>query len=156
MTAQKDSLRERIIVAIKRQKRPTITILSSLLAVQDEIGFIPQQAIEEVAVRMNTSNNEVFSIASFYPNFRFDPPPDHTVEVCWGPTCHLMGAGSVLGAVLRKLDLVGEGDTTDGRVCLKFNTCIGACSQAPVMMADHKIIGKVTPDEAVKVLQEMD
>ena len=56
----------------------------------------------------------------------------------------------------RELGLVGEGDTSDGRVWLKYNTCIGACSQAPVMMVDHEIIGKITPDDAVKVLQQMD
>ena len=67
-----------------------------------------------------------------------------------------MGAGAVLGAVQRELDLSDEGDTADGRVCLKYNTCIGACSQAPVMMVDHKIIGKVTSESAIKLLKELD
>jgi len=116
LSAQKDSLRERIIAAIKRQQRPTVTILSSLLAVQDEIGYIPQQAIEEVAVRMNTSNNEVFGIASFYPNFRFDPPSDHTIEVCWGPTCHLEGGAAIVTSMLDKLGLSEEGDSSDGKI----------------------------------------
>ena len=148
MSAQKDSLRERIIAAIKRQKRPTVTILSSLLAVQDEIGYIPQQAIEEVAVRMNTSNNEVFGVASFYPNFRLDPPSDHTIEVCWGPSCHLVGATEVIKSVLDELELDGEGDTTDKIVTFKFNTCLGACPQAPVMSINHRMYGKVSAKQA--------
>jgi len=134
------------------------TVLSSLLAIHDELRYLPKEAIEAVAKHhKDVSVNDVWGVATFYTNFRIDTPPTkHQIEVCWGPTCHLMGAGSILGAVQLELDLNGEGDTADGRVCLKYNTCIGACSQAPVMMVDHKIIGKVTSESAVKVLKELD
>ena len=155
MTAQKDSLRERIIKAIKGQKRPTVTILSSLLAVQDEIGFIPQQAIEEVAVKMNTSNNEVFGIASFYPNFRFTPPPDHTVEVCWGPTCHLEGGAGIVTAMMSKLGLIQEGDSNDGKISFRLNTCLGACSQAPVASLDHELFGRLDQESATRLIDKI-
>ena len=154
MSAQKDSLRERIIAAIKRQQRPTVTILSSLLAVQDEIGYIPQQAIEEVAVRMNTSNNEVFGVASFYPNFRFDPPSDHTIEVCWGPTCHLEGGAAIVTSMLDKLGLSEEGDSSDGKISFRLNTCLGACSQAPVVSIDHELFGRLDEESAIRLIDE--
>ena len=105
MTTDNDNLRTRIQQAIQSQKRPTITVLSSLLAIQDSIGHIPEIAIEEVAVHSNTSINSVFGVASFYPNFRFTPPGEHSVEVCWGPTCHLKGATEILESVLEKLGL---------------------------------------------------
>ena len=133
------------------------TVLSALLAIHDELNYLPKEAIEEVASYKDVSINDVWGVATFYTNFRISvPPTKHQVEVCWGPTCHLMGAGAVLGAVQRELDLSDEGDTADGRVCLKYNTCIGACSQAPVMMVDHKIIGKVTSESAIKLLKELD
>tara|TARA_Y100000590_G_scaffold452460_2_gene595674 strand:- start:12511 stop:12984 length:474 start_codon:yes stop_codon:yes gene_type:complete len=133
------------------------TVLSALLAIHDELYYLPKEAIEEVASYKDVSINDVWGVATFYTNFRISvPPTKHQVEVCWGPTCHLMGAGAVLGAVQRELDLSDEGDTADGRVCLKYNTCIGACSQAPVMMVDHKIIGKVTSESAIKLLKELD
>ncbi|MBK50251.1 MAG: hypothetical protein CL768_04410 [Chloroflexi bacterium] len=133
------------------------TVLSTLLAIHDELHYLPKEAIEEVASYKDVSINDVWGVATFYTNFRISvPPTKHQVEVCWGPTCHLMGAGAVLGAVQRELDLSDEGDTADGRVCLKYNTCIGACSQAPVMMVDHKIIGKVTSESAIKLLKELD
>ena len=133
------------------------TVLSSLLAIHDELHYLPKEAIEAVAIDQKVSINEVWGVATFYTNFRITTPPTkHQVEVCWGPTCHLMGAGTVLGAVQRELDLSGEGDTSDGSVCLKYNTCIGACSQAPVMMIDHEIIGKVTSESAMKMLKELD
>ena len=133
------------------------TVLSSLLAIHDQLHYLPKEAIEEVATYKEVSVNDVWGVATFYTNFRIDiPPTRHLVEVCWGPTCHLMGSGSILGSVQRELDLNSEGDTADGRVCLKYNTCIGACSQAPVMMVNHEIIGKITPELAVKVLKELD
>ncbi len=63
-----EALRERIRKAITSQKRPTVTVLSSLLAVQDEIGYIPNEAIEEVATFIDTTLNDVWGVASFYKN----------------------------------------------------------------------------------------
>ena len=156
MTTEKDNLRTSIKEAIDSQKRPTVTVLSSLLAIQDSIGYIPEEAIEEVAVHSNTSINSVFGVASFYPNFRFTPPGEHSVEVCWGPTCHLKGSTDILEIVLAKLGLVSEGDTEDGKVSFRFNTCLGACSQAPVLSLDHELYGNVDSDMAEKLLGDLD
>ena len=140
MTGSSD-LRERISGALANQKARTVTVLSSLLAIEDEIGYIPPEAIEEVAAFTNATTNDVWGVASFYTNFRFTPPGEHIVEVCWGPTCHLLGAMQVLQSVLHTLNLSEEGDTPDGKVSLKYNTCLGACSQGPVVSVDHKIMG---------------
>jgi NADH:ubiquinone oxidoreductase subunit E len=123
-------------------------MLSSLLAIEDEIGYVPQEAIEEVATFTNSTINDVWGVASFYTNFRFTPPGEHVVEVCWGPTCHLEGGRYVLQGLLDSLHLEDEGETEDGRVTLKYNTCLGACSQAPVMSVDHHLKGRVTADSA--------
>ena len=155
MTTEKDNLRTSIKEAIDSQKRPTVTVLSSLLAIQDSIGYIPEEAIEEVAVHSNTSINSVFGVASFYPNFRFTPPGEHSVEVCWGPTCHLKGSTEILEAVLSKLGLSSEGDTEDGKVSFRFNTCLGACSQAPVLSVDHELYGNADSNMAAKLLGDL-
>lgn len=141
--------------AINNQRRPTVTVLSSLLAVQDELGYIPDEAIEEVAVLNDTTINEVWGVASFYTNFRFTPPGAHNVEICWGPTCHLKGASHILKRVMNDLGLDDEGETEDGNISFKFNTCLGACSVAPVMSVDHRLIGRVTADSASGRVQEL-
>lgn len=144
-----DEYRERVLKAINNQKRPTVTVLSSLLAVQDEMGYIPDKAIEHVATLMDATTNEVWGVASFYPNFRFTPPGNHIVEVCWGPTCHLQGSPHILQSVLDELGLEGEGETEDNEITFKFNTCLGACSRAPLMSIDHHLFGNITPESAV-------
>lgn len=156
MTTDKNNLRTSIKEAIESQKRPTVTVLSSLLAIQDSVGYIPEEAIEEVAIHSNTSINSVFGVASFYPNFRFTPPGEHSIEVCWGPTCHLKGSTEILEVVLAKLGLLSEGDTEDGKVSFRFNTCLGACSQAPVLSVNHELYGNVDPEEAAELVATLD
>ena len=147
--------RERLLRAINNQRRPTVTVLSSLLAAQDELGYIPDEAIEEVATLNGATINDVWGVASFYTNFRFTPPGARSVEICWGPTCHLLGAPRILRRVMDALGLDGEGETEDGGVSFKFNTCLGACSVAPVMSVDHHLIGRLTPDSAERRVSEM-
>ena len=143
-----DELRERTRTALASQKRPTITVLSSLLAAHDELGYLPDEAVDEVAAFTDASINEVWGVATFYTNFRFTPPAANTVEVCWGPTCHLVGAPAILRGLLEHLGLSGEGDTEDGRVSLKFNTCLGACSHAPVISVNHRLHGRMSAGDA--------
>ena len=85
-------------------------MLSALLAVEDELGYIHPEAVDEVAGLTHASINEVWAVASFYTNFRFEPPCEHIVEVCWGPTCHLMGTQAVLKRVQEVLGIGDEGD----------------------------------------------
>ena len=160
MTNNQDYQRQKIGETLANQSARTVTVLSSLLAIEDAIGYIPPEAIEEVAAYTNSTINDVWGVASFYTNFRFTPPGEHIVEVCWGPTCHLLGAQEILQAVLQTLGLSEEGDTSDGKISLKYNTCLGACSQGPVISVDHKIIGPqalggLKGDAMVKRVTEM-
>ncbi len=143
-----DGLKERISSAVHNQPQPTVTILSSLLAVEDELGYIPKEAIEQVSDLMSATVNDVWAVASFYPNFRFVPPCDHQIEVCWGPSCHIKGAMGLIEAVLDAVDMADEGDTPDGKVTVRYNTCLGACAQAPVISIDHNLIGGLSPKDA--------
>ena len=154
MTVDGEGFSDRIASAITSQKQPTVTVLSTLLAVQDEIGYLTDAGIEAVAAYMKTTSNDVFGVASFYGNFRFTPPGDHVVEVCWGPTCHLLGAPAILQGVLDHLGLSEEGETEDNRFSFKYNTCLGACSQAPVMSIDHRLIGRINIDRAIQNIVE--
>jgi NADH:ubiquinone oxidoreductase subunit E len=77
------------------------------------------------------------------------------VEVCWGPTCHLAGAAKILKGVQDDLGISGEGETADRKVTLKYNTCLGACSQPPVMSIDHRLIGRLTPETAHRLVSDL-
>jgi NADH:ubiquinone oxidoreductase subunit E len=145
-----DGLEQRIDRAVRGQPQATVTVLSSLLAVEDELHYIPREAVELVAEFMASTVNDVWAVASFYPNFRFQPPAERQVEVCWGASCHLMGSMAVVEAVLAASGLDDEGERPDHRLSVRLNTCLGACSLAPVMSIDHHLVGRVTPHSAAQ------
>ena len=151
----REALRQRARDAIARQPARTVTVLSSLLAVHDDLGYLPAEAVEEVAVKTANSPNEVWGVASFYPNFRFTPPNRHVVELCWGPTCHVLGAQPILQGLLAHLKLVNEGDTDDGVISFKLNTCLGVCAHGPAMNFDEELAGHMTAERAVRLVERV-
>ena len=155
MSVLKNINNEQILNILKNQDYTTVTILSSLLSVQDEIGYLPKNAINVIADFMNVTTNDVWGVASYYLNFRFYPPGEHTIEICWGPSCHVRGASELQSVVLKKLKLKNQGDTSDGKFTLKFNTCLGACPQAPMISIDHKLSGKMNSSKLLKMLDKL-
>ncbi len=150
-----DGMKQRITKAVRGQSQPTVTVLSTLLAIEDELGYIPKEAVAEVAAFTHSTDNDVWAVASFYPNFRFEPPCRHRVEVCWGATCHLMGAMVLIREVLSAAGLEDEGDTADAGLSVRLNTCLGACAQAPVISIDHQLIGRLSPQQAGSKVAEL-
>jgi len=150
-----DVLTTAIVEAVRNQEQLTKTVLSSLLAIQDAMGYIPKQSMEVVASEVpDTTVNDVWAVASFYPNFKFEPRSECTVEICWGPTCHIAGAMGIFDEALNLLGLQSEGKTSDGSVELDFNTCLGACAQAPVISVNHHLIGRVTKNSLKDAIEK--
>ena len=108
-----------------------------------------------MAAFTHSTINDVWAVASFYPNFRFEPPCQHRVELCWGASCHLVGAMAIISAVFDAAGMEEEGDTPDRKLTVRFNTCLGACAQAPVISIDHQLIGRLSPDEARNKVAEL-
>ena len=154
-TAQSSKLREQIRQVLNAQPQPTVTVLSSLIAIQDSIHYLPDEAIKETSTFCGETINEVWSVASFYTNFRFTAPGDKTLDVCWGPACHVGGAQAILDSVHAALEIKEEGESPDRKVTLKYNTCLGACAQGPVIAINHHLIGKQTPESAANIAREL-
>ena len=145
-----------ILQAIKNQpKISKVTVLSSLLAVSNKFHYIPKIAIEEIAKFTGKTTNDVWGGASFYTNFRFTTPGKATLDICWGPSCHLQGSQKLLKEVHKLLEIDHEGETSDGKLTLRYSTCLGACSQGPVFAIDHKLFGKATINKIEKEISEI-
>ena len=152
MTARGQETRERVRNAISTQRRPTVTVLSSLLAAQDDLGYLPDEAIEEIALFTSTTTNDVWGVAILLPELSIHTARRARSGGVLGPYLPPGGRASrVLKAVLDDLGLVGEGDTEDRKVTFRYNTCLGACTQAPVISIDHRLIGRVAPDSAAEL-----
>ena len=146
------NIRDEVNKILSSSTDTTVTVLSCLLLVQDEIGYIPNEAVEEIGSFLKTSINEVWGVATFYTNFRFTPPCANVLEVCWGPTCHLKGAPDLISGVLKQLNLEEEGDSQDKGISVRYNTCLGACQQAPVISVNHALRGNVKASEISNII----
>ena len=153
---KKHPTKEDILEAIENQpKISKVTVLSCLLAVNSKYHYIPKIAVEEIANYTGKTTNDVWGVASFYTNFRFTPPGKATLDVCWGPSCHLQGSQELLKNVHDLLGIDHEGETTDGKITLRYSTCLGACSQGPVFAIDHKLYGKANIKKIEKEISEI-
>ena len=118
--------------------------------VQEELGYLPREAIEEIARTLRISASEVYGVITFYAQFRTTPRGRHIVRVCRGTACHVRGGSQVLDAVKRDLG-VGDNETTeDLEYTLETVACIGACALAPAMVIDEDTFGQVTPAKVTR------
>tara|TARA_B110000438_G_C15653582_1_gene580659 strand:- start:364 stop:831 length:468 start_codon:yes stop_codon:yes gene_type:complete len=145
----------KILEVVKKQPSKTHTVLSSLLAIHNEYHYISDTSIKVIASYTKKTINDVYGVASFYTNFRFTPPGDATLDVCWGPSCHLLGSQKLLREVHDLLGINTEGETDDRKITLRYSTCLGACSQGPVFAIDHKLFGKATISKIKKEISEI-
>ncbi|MBI5723128.1 MAG: NADH-quinone oxidoreductase subunit NuoE [Planctomycetes bacterium] len=127
--------------------------ISALQDMQDAYGYLPRQALDELARLTGIPVAKLYGVATFYGQFFLQPHGKHTVRLCRGTACHVRSAPKILSAVSRHLG-VGDGQTTEDMVfSLETVACLGTCFLSPVMLVDSQYFGQLTPDRAVKVLE---
>ena len=128
------------------QKGRTITVLSSLIRIQERLTYLTPDAIPAVAEYTGASVNEVHGVATFYTHFRFEPPGDHTIELCWGPSCQLLDSKGLMRQAEAFAGAVFDGYSEDRKYSLRGLECAGACALAPVGKIDGKLVGRLNAD----------
>ncbi len=117
-------------------------------------GYISQENVRQIADFLGVSEAHIYGVATFYSQFRFQPPGDTTIRVCQGTACHVQG-GQQLSAEVETTLGIRPGETTpDQRFDFQEVACLGCCAQASVVEIGGKIFGKMTPDQLRKVLHE--
>jgi len=138
-----------ILESRSRQRGKLIPILQD---VQAKFGYMPREAMLEVANFLDIAESEVYSVATFYNQFRFVPPGEHEVKVCLGTACQIKGGRIILESWQRELD-IKEGETTpDREFSLERVACVGCCAMAPVSVVDDKVEGQVSPTRVKGIL----
>jgi len=128
-------------------------LIPLLQQVQAEIGYLPTEVMQRVAERSGVPAARVYGVASFYSQFRLEPVGEHIVRVCQGTACHVQGAVAITEAVCGELGVEEGGTTADGKFTVEPVACLGCCSLAPVIMVDEDTYGRLTTDEARKILR---
>ena len=121
---------------------------------QEELGYLPEEVIAEIAQFLRLSESEVYGVTTFYAQFRFERQGEHTVKVCQGTACHVRGGRRILATVKQELGIQPGETTEDYKFSLERVACFGACALAPVMVVDKSVFGRMTTTKARQVLAE--
>jgi len=138
-------MEERLRKTLAPYKGKHNALIPILQEVQAELGYLPDEAMMEIAKTTGLAESRVYAVASFYAQFRFSPKGKHTIMVCRGTACHVRGAEKILEETERTLGIM-EGETTeDQEYTLETVACIGCCALAPCLMIDEDVEAKLTP-----------
>lgn len=141
--------------SILESQQRTVTVLSSLIAVQEAVGYLPPESISAVAEFTGASVNEVWGVATFYSHFRFQPAGEHVIELCWGPSCQLFNSKRMMETVERRTGAKFGETTADKKFTLRGSECSGACALAPVGKFDGVLTGRLTEAQLEKTLDAL-
>ncbi len=129
-------------------------LLPLLHAVQDELGYIPREAVARIAAALNLSRAEVHGVVSFYHYFRQDPGGRHIVHLCRAEACQAVGAVEVEAHAKQTLGVDFHGTTRDGVIRLEPVYCLGNCALGPSIMIDHELHGRVSADRFDELMRD--
>jgi NADH-quinone oxidoreductase subunit E len=122
---------------------------------QAEFGYLSREAMLEIAKFLQIPESTVYSVATFYNQFRLNPPGRHSIKICLGTACHLKGGELTAEAWEKQLNIkIGE-TTPDRMFSLERVACVGCCSLAPVTVVGKTVHGKITPTRVEGILAHL-
>lgn len=127
-------------------------LIPILMKVNQDLGYIPKEAMEHISSRMQIPQSHIHSVASFYHMFFTKQVGRHVIKFCESAPCHVVGGREVFEALKTELDLEPGDTTEDGKWTLITTSCLGVCAVGPVMMVDEDIYGNITPNQIPDIL----
>lgn len=147
-------MQERLGQLLASLKVDTGAVIPLLQKVQETFGYLPQESIGQVARLLKMSESEIFGVATFYAQFRFTRPGDHTIKVCLGTACHVRGGSQIMETIERELDVKSGGTTKDFKFGLERVACFGSCALAPVLVVDDKVYGRLSTSKTKEIIAQ--
>jgi len=128
-------------------------IIPLLQDLQEEFGYLPEEAVNWIADRLEEPRSSFFGVATFYAQFYLAPRGKNIITACSGTACHVKGSERIINFIKRDFGLTDEQETTDDtEFTVEKVNCVGACSIAPVVIINKKVHGKAS---SAKILKEI-
>lgn len=143
---------EEILQRFPQIKRNALIPL--LQAVQDEFGYISEEAISRIGLHLSLPTSKVYGLATFYNQFSFSPRGFYHVVLCNGTSCHMSGSGELLNEISKLLEIADGETTRDGLFSLEVQSCIGACGQSPVMAVNGEYHSGISVKEVREIINQ--
>lgn len=140
---------------LKKHGKTRGAAIPILQEIQSEFGYIPRELVPRLSAMTGFTASDIYSILTFYAQFRFEPLGANYIQVCHGTACHLAGAEEITNALKREFE-IGEDEITspDKKYTVEKVACLGCCSLAPVMNMNGETYGRLAPAMAVKNAKE--
>jgi NADH-quinone oxidoreductase subunit E len=148
----KDQIKQETRQVLKGFVRKRWHLIPILQKVQEHLGYLPREAMTEIAEYLSIPDIDVYGVVTFYNQFRLNPPGRHSIRVCLGTACHMKGGYITLDAWKRRLGIKPGETTPDREFDLDTVACVGCCTMAPVTVVDSKPQGKVEPTRVDGIL----
>ena len=128
-------------------------LVPMLLYAQDEVGYVSDAVVAEIAQRLDLLELDVRNVLSYYSMLRTKPAGKYNVQVCTNISCMLRGGYEILDHCKKQLGIGHKGVTPDGVFSLEEVECIGACCWAPAMQINYDFHDNLTPEKVDGLLQ---
>jgi NADH-quinone oxidoreductase subunit E len=128
-------------------------LIEILQKVQGRFSYIPPEAVRPISRHTKVPESEIFSVATFYSQFRFTEPGKHTIKVCLGTACHVRGGDNIMRFMKRELGIKPGETTADRQFSLEQVACFGCCALSPVVVVDEKVHALMSEPKAQKLLE---
>jgi NADH-quinone oxidoreductase subunit E len=138
---------------IKRFDKNPGNLIPVLHELQDRMGHLTAEAMEEVSDWLSVPLSEVYGTSTFYTMFSLEPKGENVIMLCDSPPCHIENSTDIRKALERELGIKPGGTSSDGMFTLEDVACLGCCSLAPVMMINGEAYGNLTPNSAREVIR---
>jgi NADH-quinone oxidoreductase subunit E len=143
---------DKIIADNKDKPGATMVVLNEL---QAGIGFVSESMQRYVAEALQVPVSRVHGVVSFYSFFTTNPRGKHTVKFCMGTACYVGGTAMLIEKAKQVIGIDPGMTTPDGNVTMEVCRCVGACSQAPVIVVDEDVMGRVKPNKLPTILKPL-
>jgi NADH:ubiquinone oxidoreductase subunit E len=122
---------------------------------QQLYGYLPEEALREIAVRRETPLSTVYGVVTFYGQFHLQPRGKTIVKICHGTACHVGGATEVTHAITDELGVELGTTSEDMNFTVEAVACVGCCGLAPVVVTDGQVHGQVSAGDARKLAKKL-
>jgi len=149
----KDEL-DQIEKILAKYPQPRSGMLPILWIVQRKLGWVPQEAMAEVAEILECTTAEVYEVVSFYTMFHQKPVGRYHFAMCDTLSCGICGSMEAGEYLREKYGIEKNKVTEDGRFSIEYVECIGACANAPAMLLNETLVGNLTPESLDALIAE--
>ena len=150
-----EKIRDITLRIIKKHSRIRDPLLLVLEDVQETLGFVPKESMLLISSELNIPLSRVYSVVTFYNELKTRKRGKHLIRVCLGTACAVKKNHNNLDFLRSELNVEPGFTTSDGLITLETVNCFGACSMAPVIEVDGKLIGNITREKLKEILRSL-